>query len=116
MINERIALVMLDGKVPNNVNDPHHTKQFYKSIQSFANISLRLCEEGKFKKLETFLKVALKLFKDGNATVKNGIVNVYLYTLSHALDKQSSASTRIDSILPKELRLEYTRQHYTSGM
>ena len=116
MINERIALVMLDGKVPNNVNNPNHTKLFYKSIQCFANISLRLCEEGKFKKLEAFLKVALRLFREGNVTVKNGIVNVYLYALSRALDNQSSASAWIDSILPKELILEFTRQHYASGM
>jgi len=81
MINERIAIVMLDGEMPNNVNDPHHTKQFYKSLQAFADISLQLYEERKFKKLEPLLNVALKLFKEGNETVKNGIVNVYPYTI-----------------------------------
>ena len=65
MITERIALVMLDGEVPECKNDPHHTQQFYKSIQAFANVSLTLCEQGKFKKLESFLKVAFKLFSDG---------------------------------------------------
>jgi hypothetical protein len=116
MINERIAIVMLEGELPATENDPHHTKQFYKSLQSFANASLRLCEEGKFKKLEQFLNVALKLFKEGNERVKNGIVNVYLYTLSHSLDKQAAARRWIEPFMPNELRLEYARQHYASGM
>lgn len=87
MITERIALVILDGEVVNDNKDPHHTKQYYKSNQAFANASLTLCEEGKFKKLESFIKVAFKLFKEGNEIVKNGIVNVYLFTLSRSLDQ-----------------------------
>ena len=116
MINERIAIVMLEGEVPKSENDPHHTKQFYKSIQVFANASLRLCEEGKFKKLEQFLKVAFKLFKEGNETVKNGIVNVYLHTLSHSLDSQQAARRWIEPFMPQELRLEFVREHYASGI
>lgn len=80
MITERIALVMLDGEAFNDNSDPHHTRQYYKSIQAFANASLTLCEGGKFKKLQSFIKVAFRLFKEGNETVKNGIVNViYLH-------------------------------------
>lgn len=89
MINERNALVMLIGEVPSGVNDPHHTKAFYKTIQSFADSSLEQCEKGNLKKFERFLNVALKLFKEGNETVKNGIVNVYLFTVTHALDKKA---------------------------
>ncbi|MBL0740006.1 DUF7674 family protein [Chryseolinea lacunae] len=116
MITERIALVMLDGEVPKDANDPHHTRQFYTSIQAFANVSLRLCEEGKFKKLEQFLAVAFKLFKEGNATVKNAVVNVYLFTLSRSLDQQPGARKWIEPFMPAELRLEYARLHYASGM
>lgn len=116
MINERIALVMLDGEVPSAIGDPHHTKQFYRSIQAFADVSLRLCEEGKFKKLERLLLVACKLFRNGNETVKNGIVNVYLFTLSRALDQQPAARKWIEPFMPDELRLEYARLQYVSGI
>ena len=116
MINERIALVMLNGEVPDEKGDPHHTRQFYKSIQAFADISLILCEEGKFKKLERFLKVAFKLFKEGNATVKNGIVNVYLFTLSRSLDQNRPSRKWIEPFMPRELRLEYARLHYAPGL
>lgn len=116
MINERIALVMLDGEVPSRQGDPHYTNQFYKSVQAFANASVRLCEEGKFKKLEQFLAVAWKLLKDGNDTVKNGIVNIYLFTLSNVMDSHDAVKKNIEPLMPKELRLEYARLHYISGL
>lgn len=116
MITERIALVMLDGAVPECNDDPHHARQFYRSIQAFADVSLKLCDEGKFKKLEQFLAVACKLFKDGNATVKNGVVNVYLFTLSNSMDRQPAAGKWIEPFMPKELRMAYARLHYASGV
>jgi hypothetical protein len=116
MINERIALVMLDGDVPLLAGDPHHTKQYYKSIQAFADASVKLCEEGKFRKLEQFMIVAWKLFKDGNETVKNGIVNIYLFSLSRVMDMQQGVRKSIEPLMPKELRLEYARLHYISGL
>jgi hypothetical protein len=116
MINERIALVMLDGAVPTSHGDPHHTRQFYKSVQAFADFSGKLCTEGKFKKLQSLLLVAAKLFKDGNETVKNGIVNVYLYTLSRVIDQQPNARKCLEPFMPMELRLAYARMLYSSGM
>ncbi len=116
MINERIALVMLDGEIENSADDRHHTRQLYRSIQGFADSSLKLCEEEKFEKLKQFLKVALKLFKEGNATVRNAIVNVYLFTLSRYMDEQPVGKKRIEPFLPHELRIEYGKMHYTSGM
>lgn len=107
---------MLDGEVPPSDDDPHYTRRFYKSIQAFANISLRLCEEQKFKKLERFLAIACKLFKEGNETVKNGIVNVYLFTLSRSLDVQPGARKWIEPFMPGELRMEYARLHYVKGV
>ena len=117
MINERIALVMLEGEIPtNNLPDPHYTKRLYLAMQTFADASLHLCETGKTKKLEEYLKVALKLFKEGNETVKNAIVNVYLFTISHAMDKQTQLVRYVERIFPKELMIAYYRFHYTSGV
>jgi hypothetical protein len=109
-----MALVMLDGELHSEKNDPYYTRQFYKSIQAFADASLQLCEEGRFKKLQRFLAVAEKLFRDGNATVKNGIENVYLYTLSHAFGNPSQGKW-IEPFLSNELRLVCKRLHYVSG-
>jgi hypothetical protein len=116
MINERIAIVVLEGEIPKSDNDPHHTKQFYKSIQNFADASLHLCEVGKTKKFEEHLKVALRLFREGNETVKSAIINVYLFTISHALDKQAQLVKYAERIFPKELMTAYNKLHYTSGV
>ena len=116
MINERIALVMLDGDVGNSADDRNHTRQLYSSVQGFANSSLKLCEEEKFEKLKQFLMVAMKLFKEGNATVRNAIVNVFLYTLSRYMDEQPRGRKQIEPFLPHELRIEYGKMHYVSGL
>jgi len=116
MINERIALVMLEGEVVNEPGDPHHTRHYYKSIQAFADASAKLCEERKFDRLKRFLIVAWTLFKDGNDTVRNGITNVYLFTLSRVMDQQRDAKVNIEPLMPRELRVEYARLHYVSGI
>ena len=116
MINERIALVMLDGEVPGNADDYHYTRQYYKSVKVFADASLELCEAGKMKKLERFLQVAWKLFKEGNETVKNGILNVYLFTLSIVMDEKAALRKQIEQLMPRDLYNEYRRLHYVSGV
>ncbi len=116
MITERVALVILDGEIPKSENDPHYTRHYYQSIQAFANATLALCEQNNFKKLDRYLKVALKLFKEGNDTVRNGIVNVYLHTVSHFLDTHRVHKKWMEAYMPVELQKEYARQHYTSGI
>lgn len=117
MINERIALVMLEGEIPiNNEPDPHYTKRLYQAMQNFADASLHLSEVGKTKKFEEYLKVGLKLFNEGNENVKNAIINVYLFTISHALDKQAQLVKFVQRVFPKELMREYNKFHYASGV
>lgn len=116
MINERIALLMLNGSVGNVDNDRHYTKEFYQSMQNFAVVSLQYCENKNYNKLQETTRIATKLFNEGNEIVKNGIVNVYLYTLAHALDKQQDVKDKVMHYLPKEITLENNRQHYCSGM
>lgn len=107
---------MLDGDVPSRQGDPHYTNQFYQSVQAFADASVRLCGEGKFEKLGQFLNVAGRLRREGNDTVKNGIVNIYLLTLARMMDLQVGVRKDVEPLMPKELRLEYARLHYISGL
>ena len=107
---------MLNGEVPGSTNDPHYTKQYYQSIQAFADASVKLCEEGKFKKLERFLAVAWKLFKEGNETVKSGVIHVFLFTLSRVMDREPAARKSIEPFMPNELRIEYARMHNASAI
>lgn len=116
MITERMALVMLDGELPKSNNDPHYTKHYYQSVQAFAHATLALCEQNNFKKLDRYLKVALKLFQEGNDTVRNGVVNVYLHTLSYFLDTHRMHKRWMENYMPAELQQEYVRQHYASGV
>ncbi len=116
MITERMALVMLDGEIATSANDPHYTKRYDESIQRFAQATLTLCEQKNFKKADRYLNVALKFFKEGNDTVRNGIVNVFLYTVSIFLDTHPVQKKWIEAYLPNELQKEYVRQLYSSGV
>jgi hypothetical protein len=117
MINERLALVMLEGEIPSSQEpDPNYTKRFYHSMQTFAHASFRLCEAGRIGKFEDHLKVALRLFREGNETVKNGIINVYLYTIARTLDQNRMREDLASRLFPRQLMNEYNRLHYVSGM
>lgn len=117
MINERIALVMLEGQIPLIKGiDPHYTRRFYNSIQTFTQTSMILCESGCVKKFEAHLKVATRLFNEGNETVKNGVANVYLYSICTLLDQKREVRDLIENLLPKNLKNEMHHLHMSSGI
>ena len=117
MINERIALLLLNGEAGRLVNNnSHYTREFYHCMEGFANASVETCQSGNLKKFESHLKVARKLYTDGNDTVKNGIVNVFLFKALDMLDEIPAARKVAERCLPTELLQEINRQHYCSGL
>jgi hypothetical protein len=116
MIDERMALIMLNGNVSNTKTETRHTEEFYQSVQQLATASLLQCERNNMQKLDEYLAVAVKLYLQGNETVRNGIVNIYLYTLAHAMGVSEELTKRLNKILPAELLMENNRQHYCSGI
>jgi len=117
MINERIALLLLNGEAGRFAdNNSHYTREFYHCMEGFASASVATCRSGNLKKFESHLNIAKKLYADGNETVRNGIVNVFLYKALDMLDKIPAAKRIAEQCLPKELLNEIHRQHYCSGM
>ena len=116
MINERIALLLLNGEAGRLPNNSHYTREFYHCMEGFASASVAICQSGNLKKFESHLNIAKKLYSDGNETVKNGIVNVFLYKALNMLDQIPAARRVAEKCLPQELLREINRQHYCSGM
>lgn len=117
MINERIALLLLNGEAGRLTNNnSHYTREFYHCMEGFANASVATCQSGNLKKFESHLNIAKKLYIDGNETVKNGIVNVFLYKASDLLDQIPEARKVAEKCLPEDLLREINRQHYCSAM
>lgn len=87
---------MPDGNANALENGPHHSRQFYQSMQKFAHVSQQLCNNGHYNKLEKLVRVAFRLFKEGNETIRNVVVNVYLFSLSNALDRNKEARVWLD--------------------
>jgi|GEM_PF-1395277 len=117
MINERIALLLLNGQTGRlTTNNAHYTREFYHCMEGFANASVATCQSGNLKKFESHLNIAKKLYHDGNETVKNGIINVFLYKALDMLDQLPAARKVAEKCLSAELLQEINRQHYCSGM
>ena len=117
MINERIALLLLNGQAGRLTNNnAHYTREFYHCMEGFANASVATCQSGNLKKFESHLNIAKKLYHDGNQTVKNGIINVFLYKALDMLDQLPAARKVAEKCLSAELLQEINRQHYCSGM
>jgi hypothetical protein len=116
MINERIALLLLNGEAGKVARDPHYTKEFYQCMERFASTSIAVCQSHYLAKFESHLKVIKKLYLDGNETVKNGILNVFLFKVLDTLDQTPSFKLLAKKLLPQEMLVEATRQHYCSGI
>jgi hypothetical protein len=116
MINERIALLVLNGEAGKVSRDPHYTKEFYQCMEGFAKTSVAVCKANKVEKFESHLRVAKKLYLDGNETVKNGILNVFLFSVLDSLDQIPAFKALAQRILPDEMLAEVSRQHYSSGI
>jgi hypothetical protein len=117
MINERIALLLLNGEAGRLIsNNAHYTREFYHCMEGFADASVATCQSGNLKKFESHLNIAKKLYADGNETVKNGIVNVFLYKALDMLNQIPAARQVAEKCLPQDLLCEINRQHYSSGI
>jgi hypothetical protein len=116
MINERIALLLLNGEAGRIANNSHYTREFYHCMEGFANASVATCQSGNLKKFESHLNIAKRLYRDGNETVKNGIVNVFLFRALDTLDQIPAARTIAEKCLPEELLREINKQHYCGGL
>ena len=116
MINERIALLLLNGEAGRLSNNAHYTREFYHCMEGFANASVATCRAGNLKKFESHLKIAKRLYTDGNETVRNGIVNVFLFKTLDTFDQIPAARCIAEKHLPQELFQEMDRVHYSSGV
>ena len=51
MINERIALLLLNGEAGRLSNNSHYTREFYHCMEGFADASVATCQAGNLKKI-----------------------------------------------------------------
>jgi len=116
MIDERTALLMLNGELPESSANSDYTRAFYRSLQNFGHRSQAECERGNLGWFENSLRTALELFRQGNQTVKNAIVNVYLFTVSNAIKANKRLQALMEKLFPVELKEEYHRLLYVSGI
>jgi hypothetical protein len=92
------------------------SKNLYKLMQRFADITKSLVLQGNIKRAEKCLRVANALFINGNFIIKNAVANVYIYSLSQLLDSKTEQANKLMAILPFSLRKEYEHQVNSLGV
>lgn len=92
-----------------------NSKNLYKAMQRFADITIGFMVQGKFNRASKCLLTADRLFHSGNNLIKNAVSNVFVYSLSRVLDKHDELSTKILEMMPFSLKNEYDLQVNTTG-
>ncbi len=92
------------------------SKNLYKLMHRFADITKTFILQGNIKRAEKCLRIANTLFTSGNFIIKNAVANVYIYSLSQVFDSRTELSNKAMEILPFSLRKEYEEQVNSLGV
>jgi hypothetical protein len=92
------------------------SKNLYKVMQRFADLTKTLILLGNIKRAERCLRIANALLTSGNIIIVNAVANVYVYSLSSLLDHRDENCLKIMDLLPLALRKEYEHQVTSSGV
>lgn len=96
-------------KIPNSNN-------IYNIMQCFADFTKKLIKKGDLNEVKHCFKLADKMMKNGNNTVKNAVENCYVFSISTVIDIASPINERVKQLLRHSLRKEYNRQVLSSGI
>lgn len=92
------------------------SKNLYKLMQRFADLTKTFIIQGNIKKAEKCLHIANALLTSGNIIIVNAVANVYVYSLSSLLDRRDENCQQIMALLPFSLRKEYENQVNSLGV
>jgi hypothetical protein len=112
MIKESEILNLLGEEIPDintELEKLAHSGNIYKSIQCFADFTKELILSGNLKAVKHCIKLADKMLAEGTSTVKNAIENVYLFSLSTAIDLTAPVKEMLTGPLKKEYHRQTTR-------
>lgn len=79
----------------------------YRKAAFYADLTKRLIIHGQLLRVKKCLAVAEKIFSQGNAEMKNAVINVYMFSLISFLERQHC---NIRDLLTGELKDAYIKQ------
>jgi hypothetical protein len=119
MIHESEVLNLLGEEIPEinpELERLPNAGSVYKSMQCFADFTREHIVNGNLKAAKQCMSVAEKMLAEGSITVKNAIENVFLFSISAAIDFTSPVSDAVKKMMKGSLRKEYHRQTTHSGI
>ncbi len=79
----------------------------YRQAAFYADLTKHLIIHGQLLRVKRCLAVAEKIFSQGNAEMKNAVINVYMYSIISFLEQQHC---NIRNLLTGELKDAYIKQ------
>ena len=89
------------------------SKNIYKQMQRFADVTMELIIHGNIARAKKYLAVAENLFVTGSNEMKNAVSNVFVFSVSSFMELHHR---NIIDLFPKSLNSEYYKQVHTSGI
>lgn len=114
MIKEKTFYATLILEVPEMItelNKTGDTNCAYKLAAFFAAFTKRMIRNQDHEKVKECFKLAELALKKGDYTIRNAIENVYLFSISHAIDMNSNMYTQLEPLLKEA----YQKQIKASG-
>lgn len=85
----------------------------YDRAQHFADVTKVFIAQGQIQRVKKCLQIAENLFVHGTNEVKNVVSNIYLFSVSSALEIYHCNTKEL---LPPSLKIEYYKQINASGI
>ena len=114
MINQYEIPALIAGQLPQldrYLRRPGTPVTAYQSIQALTDYTKRMALEHEFKTVGKCMGLMGRLYKEGNALVRNAVETVFIFSFSSIMTSCNVIEWRIiQSFMPAELYTLYIRQ------
>ena len=114
MLNQLEIPAFIAGQLPQisrDLNSNGATPTIYQSIQVLTDYTKRMALSHDFKMVAKCMAIVAKLYRKGNALVRNAIENIFVYSFSSMMSTCNTVEWRItQSYMPTELYAVFIEQ------
>lgn len=113
MINELEVDFYIDSQLPDMPHCEHSVKNVnhvYETINGLSDFLKQKFAEHDLKAVKKICNVAEYLYNKGSNTVRNGIENVFIYSISAIMPAERQARRELQAIIPITIFSVYVQQ------
>ena len=110
IIRETDVREILETNVPGLQIDQSKEDNLFKVIDGFADFTIELIKKGNLPAIKNCFSIAENMLVKGSSSVKLGIENIYVFSVTIFFDMGHAVSKQVKELLPSHLKEEYHKQ------